>query len=283
MTEITTRPTISRRKIAQSMAWTVPVIALAGAAPAMAASRLSGCATLKWTDTTLSGTQGTSGIRTGSITLPEGSLVTVRVTQHRIGGQPGRDINSGKAAPTSIYGDFSATAAGAQQAWANGVTSNQSSLYVVAAGSSSSVLTLNQGTSTSANGTTRGQETLTFSFESSTGKVLTPTSITFNAYDVTSQLTNMNNAAYYTDSLSFSGATATYGTAVGAPSIYEALPGSLSSLGTKTSTSAGNYIPVTLTPTSATPIITYINASTTPLVPSSNYQYVGIGDLKVCF
>lgn len=283
MTEITTRPTISRRKIAQSMAWTVPVIALAGAAPAMAASRLGGCSTLKWTDTTLSGTQGINGIRSGSITLSDGSLVTVRVTQQRTGGQPGRKIDSGQQ-PTPSYGDFSATAAGAQQAWANGFTNSQSSGYVVAAGSTSSVLTLNQGSSSTG---TRGQETLTFSFTSSAGIALTPKSITFNAYDVTSQVTNMNNSAYYTDSLSFAGATATYGTAVGSPMTYVKSPSSLTSTGTNTSTSTGNYIPVILTPTSATPQITYTNiADAKTLVAGTNgnnYQYVGIGDVTICF
>lgn len=283
MTSPTNAP-LSRRTVARGAAWAAPAVLLASSAPAAVASPTTptGCGTLVWTNTTLSGTQGTSATRTGVITLADGSQVTVTVAQQRTGGQPGRKIDSGQPAPTATYGDFSATAAGGQQAWANGVTSNQQNLYVVNGGTSS-VLTLNQGTSTSGNGTTRGSETLTFSFTDASGAALTPQSIFFNAYDITSQQTNMNNAAYYTDSLSFAGATLTTSGATGVPSVYNITSTSISSYGTNTSTSTGNYIGLTLTPTSSTVNMTYSNTSTTPLVASSNYQYVGIGDMTVCF
>ncbi|GAB2904418.1 hypothetical protein [Neomicrococcus lactis] len=243
-----------------------------------------GCGKLVWTSATLAVTQGTDATRVDTITLSSGEQVTVAVRKYRTGGQPGRKIDSGQQ-PTPNYGDFSATSAGSQKAWANGVTSDQSTKYVVPSGTTTSVLNFNQGTSSSAKGTTRGSETLTFSFASSTGKALTPVPISFNAYDITSQQANMNNAAYYTDQLSFSGATDRYGTAVGTPKTYvtTTTTTSTSSTETNTSTTSGNYIPITLKPSSATPSITYANVSTTRLVASSNFQYAGIGDVTICF
>lgn len=276
---------LSRRLITRSAAWAVPAVLLATGAPAEASSPTApkGCGTLVWSTTSLTGTQGVNATRTGVVTLTDGSRVTVTVTERRTGGQPGRKVDSGATSPTPAYGDFSAASAGGQQAWANGTTSSQGSLYAVNGGTSS-VLTLNQGTSTTATGRTRASETLTYSFVSSTGTALQAKSITFNAYDITSQVTNMNNAAYYTDTLSFSGATLTASGAAGSPSAYTVTPTSISSYGTNVSTASGNSVTLTLTPTSPSVSLTYTNTNTTtPLVGNNNYQYVGIGDTTICF
>ncbi|MGY5318350.1 hypothetical protein ACXA45_03830 [Neomicrococcus lactis] len=233
----------------------------------------------------MSGTQGTGGVRTGTITLANGQKVSVTVTQKRTGGQAGWVRGTtGVTSPTKDQGDFSATAAGSQRAWANFKDNNRLNSYVVDPTSTNSVLTLNQGTSSAAAPAKRASETLTFSFTSSTGAALTPVSMTFKTYDITSQLDNMNDNAYCTDKLIFGGATAIYGDPVGTPSTYDATSSYLCSTGTNTSKSTGNYIPVTLKPSTSKPTINYSNtAPKSTLNAGNNYQYAGIGDVTICF
>lgn len=83
--------------------------------------------------------------------------------------------------------------------------------------------------------------------------------------------------------LSVTGATLSQTGAGGSPNTYAV--DSTSVTGQALSTKAtGNYIGLTLTPSSNTVELTYANANTSILSGDyQNYQYIGIGDLRVCF
>lgn len=280
---ITRQQPPSRRAVVRGASWAVPAIAATAAAPAFAASRVA-CGTLKWTDTTLSGTQGTNGVRTGKITLADGKTVTVTVTQQRVSGYPGYD-RSVTTTPTPTQGDFSVTAAGGQKAYGGGSTWNsQGYFYTVDPSTTASVLTLNQASAGTTAAPIKGEERITFSFRDSTGQTLTAKSISFNMYDITSQTVAQGaaKARSYTDQVSFTGAALETTGSSGAPATYTTTSTSIT--GTSLSTNAGNRIGVTLTPTSSTVSLTYRNTNTGELAgPYQNYQYIGLGDLQICF
>lgn len=271
---------LSRRALSRGAAWSVPALAVASVAPALALS-LTGCATMLWTKTTLSGAQGTSGVRTGTITLASGDKVTVTVSQNRTGGSRSYDQ---ALTYDGTNGDFSATSAGAQRAGTAGAGANKDAKYVVDPSTTSSVLTLNQQTSSSGS---RASETLTFSFKDSTGALVTPETMSFNIYDITMQdksiISSTKANQRYTDQASFANATMTTTNHGGVPATYTQTATSLT--GTSQSTATGNYVDVVLTPTGSENVtLTYANANTYgPLTSSFNQQYIGIGDLEVCF
>jgi hypothetical protein len=249
-------------------------------APAVAASQLRGCATLKWIDARLtSGVQGTNGVRTATLRYGT-TAVTVSVAQNRTAGLAANSTSDGNTTvgPTEGSGDFSVAAAGAQKASGGTRLESQSSGYVVPTSSTASVLTLNQKSSGAANASQR----LSFTFTDAAGKALRPASPAFTLHDVT-QITTGTNSLRYTDLLVWGGATATYGTPVGSPSTYSRMDAT-GIQGSAMSTTSGNHVRVTLTPTSATPTLTYSNAQPDPSrIVNNNRQYVGIGDLTVCF
>lgn len=275
---------VSRRTLSRGVAWSVPAVIVGTSAPAMALSRNTGCGTLVWTSTRLSGTQGTNGVRTGTLTLDTGGTVTVTATQQRVSGFAGYDRGGAATGPTPDFGDFSVAAAGGQKAYGGAVTSSQGNAYTVASGSTTSVLTLNQASSGTTTRPVAGKETITLSFKSSTGTTLAAQSISFNIYDVTSQTVaqGATKARSYTDQLSVSGATLSASGATGSPSTYTTTTTSIT--GTSPSTNTGNYTRITLSPTSSAVTLTYENANTAGLNGAySNHQYIGIGDLRVCF
>lgn len=122
---------VSRRTLSRGVAWSVPAVIVGTSATAMAVSTYTGCGTLLWTSTSLTGTQGTNGVRTGTLTLDSGRAVTVTATQRRISGRAGYDRGSNYTSPTAGHGDFSVATAGSQQASGNNLTRRQNDFYHV--------------------------------------------------------------------------------------------------------------------------------------------------------
>ncbi|QRO87439.1 hypothetical protein [Kytococcus sedentarius] len=268
----------TRRTVTSALAWSVPAVAVTAAAPAVAASpSLSGCATFAWTG--LTGTSGTGGQLSGSTPATSGTA-TMTVTQSRTSGQAG-NVNG-----TNF--DFARAAAGSQRAEGNypaNSIKSQGAFYSVPTGSTTSVLTLNQGSSST---TQAASETLTFTFAS------TPTSVTFNIYDITSITGATRPYAYnerYTDKVTFGGISwFTVDATVGSPSAYTTTSTSISGTGDNWSTNTGNYVTVTVYPTSSSFTLTYTNAyaapvnrETTAYTVDGNFQYIGLGDVRACY
>lgn len=261
---------VSRRTVARGSVWAIPAVLMATSAPAAAASprEASGCGLVNWTQSSTSGST-----RTYTLTTSNGVKVTMTATQRRLSGRPAvSPLNN-------VSYDFVASPAGSQAAYSNFKVQSQGADYTVS-GETTSVLTLNQGTAVS--GVNARQDVvLSFTVD---GRAVTPKSIMFNAYDITSQVTNMNQRAYYTDKLSVSGAMMTTSNPTGAPLAYVTTSTSVASTGTNVSTKRGNSVTVQLAPTSSVVTLTYENSNyATPRDPNANYQYIGIGDLTVCF
>lgn len=286
-----TRRAISRRALAQGAAWSVPIVVSAAAVPAYAIS--VGCFTQTWTASNISGSYG-SRLMTASVTKTSGNpdTMTVTVRQNRSAGVGSYydPIDNGllKETASSAKGtsDFVAAAAGNQVAATSVATApkaSQNNAYTVPTGSTSTVLTLNQGTNS---GTTPASETLTWTFTDSAGKAVVPKSVTFNVYDVT-RISGANpDSQNYTDLVTFGGATMAVTSQTGPTT---ATVGSNSLTGTVQSGSGGGYATVALTGFSTNGFtLTLRNAGTASNTNASgsaplNSQYIGIGDLAICF
>lgn len=167
-------------------------------------------------------------------------------------------------------------AAGSQQAvGTQGARRAQGSGFSVPSGTTSSVLVLNQGTCNN----TRASQTLTFSCS---GEEV-PTSVSMNIYDITAVTTNSTSRTQYTDRVTISGGTGSTGTLVG-----PAITTSGSTLtGTAPSGNGGGYVSVTFTDLSSNTLsLTYSNPGTVTTGGGAqlyNAQYIGIGDVRVCY
>lgn len=285
------RRAVSRRTLARGAAWSVPILVSAAAVPAYAIS--AGCFTQVWSASNVSGAYG-SRLMTTSVTKTSGNAETMTVTvrQNRSAGvgcyyDPLDNVLLKETAPSAKgTSDFAAAMAGNQVAATSIGTApkaSQNNSYTVPAGSTSTVLTLNQGTNS---GTTPASETLTWTFTDSAGKAAVPKSVTFNVYDVT-RISGANpDSQNYTDLVTFGGATMAVTSQTGPTS---ATAGSNSLTGTVGSGSGGGYATVVLTGFSTNGFtLTYRNAGTASNTNASgsaplNAQYLGLGDLTICF
>lgn len=107
-----------------------------------------------------------------------------------------------------------------------------------------------------------------------------------NLYDVTRVGTeNRTVALQYQDSVSFSGANISSTSSIGA--VTSTVSGNTVS-GTSSSGDTPSYVQVTLTPTGSQFTLTYTNSggvqsTTNNGFAINNVQYMGIGDVTVCF
>ncbi|WP_144790382.1 hypothetical protein [Kocuria palustris] len=266
---------VDRRAVAKGIIWTVPAISLAAAAPAYAASP-TGCHTLNWASTS-----GTATSISGTATRDSGSSgpsVSVSVTTSRSGG-------SAVTFGAERY-DMKGYAAGSQAAvGSNNTRNNQSNSFVVAPGSTSSVLVLNQWSGATGQ-PTRANQTLTFSISSS-GTTRLPRSISFKIYDVTSQVSGENSKFYYSDRVAITGGTVAFSQFTGySQSSYTTASNGVLDMKDKTqvSTQTGNHVTATITnPTSNRFTLNYSNSATQAPTITGNQQYIALGDLRVCY
>lgn len=253
---------ISRRTLAKGAAWSTPVILASASIPAYAASSLI-CQTLSW-PTSASST---------SKTLTNGSY-TVTVTQSRTAGA--NSLYNGTSS------DMVAAAAGSQVGTGTANTGTEGNGYTVGS-TTSSVLTLNQRT----NGTrAAAAQTLTFTITDSSGKAVTPKSISFNIYDVTGS-SGGTNANSYGDVVTLSNATWQLSNFLGyAESDYTTVSSTQLAMANVRNMSPTNGIVIsataTVTPTSNSFSLTYSNGNTSTLQAWGNNQYIGIGDITIC-
>ena len=282
MTEGTTATdgVLTRRKVAAAALWSVPVVSLAMAAPAYAISP-GQCVTMTWTSGTVTQSSPYTSARYSTSTNSiNGESVSVGVNSSFTSGGPAGYVDGTMVLVASQSGasnmNFKTYAAGSQQAvGTQGARHAQGTGFSVPSSTTSSVLVLNQGTYNN----TRASQTLTFSFSGSQ----VPKSVSMNIYDITAVTTNSTARTQYTDQVAISGGTVTTGTAVG-----PAVTTSGSSLtGTAPSGNGGGYVPVTVTNLSSSTLsLTYSNPGTVTTGGGAqlyNTQYIGIGDLKICY
>ncbi|MFC6352727.1 hypothetical protein ACFP6B_02315 [Rothia nasimurium] len=237
-----------------------PVVLASASIPAYAASSLT-CQTLSW-PTSASST---------SKTLTNGSY-TVTVTQSRTAGA--NSLYNGASS------DMVAAAAGSQVGTGTANTGTEGNGYTVGS-TTSSVLTLNQRT----NGTrAAAAQTLTFTITDSSGKAVTPKSISFNIYDVTGS-SGGTNANSYGDVVTLSNATWQLSNFLGyAQSDYTTASSTQLAMTTVRNLSLNTVTSVTatVTPTSNSFSLTYSNGNASTLQAWTNNQYIGIGDITIC-
>lgn len=286
---ITTTTGISRRRLGVAALWSVPVIAVATAAPAAAISP-NQCYTMTWTGGAMSyGPPYTSGTYTAPTGVVNGQRVTIGVSQSQTAGAAASywegANNVGVSAQVGLNRNFVGYAAGSQKAVAYGGEDANAPggkhKFIVASGSTSSVLVLNQGTGY--NGP--ASQKLTFSLGSSTDPI--PKSVSFNIYDITSVAGAGTYAnARYTDKVEITGGTVTAGAVVGSPDVTRAAN---VLTGNAESSVGGSYVPVTLTGLAARSFtLTYSNSGESTKTTAGaknqfNAQYIAIGDVKVCY
>lgn len=285
---ITTTTGISRRRLGAAALWSVPVIAVATAAPAAAISP-GQCYTMNWVDGTAS---IASNYGSATYTAPTGAVngqqVTIGVNQVQTAGAAASYYEGSGAVGISgkvgVNRNFVGYTTGSQRAVAHGGTDANTGgthKFTVAAGSTSSVMVLNQGSGS--NGP--ASQTLTFSLGSTSDPI--PKSVSFNIYDITAvNDASSNTNAKYVDRVTVSGGTMAAGAVVGGPNVTRTAN---TLTGTGQSSDAGSYVPVTLTGlTSNSFSLTYSNPGQNNTVGSStktqfNAQYIGLGDVKVCY
>lgn len=285
----TTR-TVSRRTLARGAAWSLPIVASAAVVPAYALS--PGCFLQTWA-ATISGAPGSRNMTT-TVTKIIGTAetLTVTVSQSRSAGvgsyyDPVNNLTLKETAPQAkSTTDFVGATVGQQVAATSlgaAPKASQGNAYTIPGGSTSSVLTLNQGTDQA---TTPAVETLTWTFTDSTGKAVTPKNVSFNVYDVTQVSGASPESQNYTDQVTFSGATMTVTSQTGPT---KATVGANSLTGTVPSASSGSYATVSLTGfTNNGFSLTYRNSGTPSQTSASapvprNSQYIGLSDLTICF
>lgn len=180
-----------------------------------------------------------------------------------------------------VNSDFVTAAAGSQKGWGTTGGGTQGNGYTVT--NTSSVLTLNQRTANRM----AASQTISFTFADGSGQPAVPKSVMFNIYDVTSVVTGSRNPNYYSDTFTLSGGSWVSSAFTGYTRGQYATVSStaISMTGKDTpSINSGSYLTVTISPTSNSFSLTYSNTgAAATLTNGANNQYVGIGDLTVCF
>lgn len=286
---------LSRRTLTKGAAWSIPAIMIGAPAPALAASKPSGCQTIPWVGGTYTGSPGR---RTYTY---RGVDFQVTVSQNQTGGSghagsdPRSDVNPDSkrriAAPPR---NFIGTKAGEQQGvnqqgnvGVSGFLRGQGSNFNVDTAATTSALTLSQGSVG-----TVARDTLTWTFSDANGKPLTPSLITFQVYDI-SAVTNPPRSipnARYTDVVAIGGVPSSAVTlsSVGTERTFSIDKTKAEARGTKQSPAGIAALGVSITPDRSSFSLTYSNdPSTVDLKEYSkgyvnNSQYIAIGDVTIC-
>lgn len=257
------RGAVSRRSIALGAAWAVPAIAVAGVAPAFAAS--AGCCyTLDWNQFSR-GADANQQVATltADRTCANQTPLTARMSLSR-GGNPGAVPTSGTSCSTGLYSsafngrvDFRGEQMGYPQS---------SPFRLPALSDTERALILNIGHNTTTS--------VTFTFSAPVA------GITFNLYDLTRSNSTQSSGAYrYTDEVSFSRPTALGGSVTSLNSTAQPA-GSFYSRTAQLESNASNPQINTVTTTDADSSSTF--TITYRAQASCGWQFVGIGDMRVC-
>lgn len=277
---------ISRRTLAKGAAWTVPAVMVGAPAHAFVSS-LAGCKTVPWNAGTYSG----GGSRRTYTYQGDDFRVVVTLNQQGGSGHGGTQPKADSASSPSRH--FVGSAAGSQiginqvasPGGRRGFLSQQGTGFSVDTQSTSSILTLSQGTY---NGS-MARCTLTWQFFDLAGQAVTPDEVSFKVFDVTATTSShtRENSQWYTDVVTIGGGKATLSNASQGSQSFR-ISGSTATGISPSPYNGYSALAVTVAPTNNSFTLTYANSGNTTVTSGArpgyvfNSQYIGLGDFTIC-